>query len=470
MVLQKCHFFSTPLTIEATNNAYRDFHKRLTDMGFGEQAEAAIVQTNAESVESAIEFIIKHGDSVLWHRFITNKDDNNENTPIKVTIKEDEPCYACSMPYNKHLIDENGQKIIKKSNKNMFNDDLSDIELELNNNIDDELPNYSDIISTDNIKNDHERQKDEMKKILQNRLKILNNNNNNNDNDGDILKDEEIKEESYKGPKKTCGVCLEDLPESEFFVAPCNHNYCKTCLQSHYKIKTKDGDVLKLSCIDPNCDREILEDEMIHFLTDKELLNKFKKFKRDKLLMLNPNARFCCKPDCDGYMIGSRLRPKLKCPICSTEVCYNCSAQWHGYFVGCNANTDMGYAKWALNKDVQKCPKCRVKIEKADGCNHMTCWSCKHEFCWICKGPYNDAHFAWWNILGCPGGQDTPSFCRCPPCFPSWMNRLIILICFLGIIVPFAFVAAILWLLLLCLVFCVKCEFKCDFDPCNIFD
>merc|ERR1711971_218735 len=274
------------------------------------------------------------------------------------------------------------------------------------------------------------------------------------------------------GPTKRCDVCLEDVPLDMFHVPPvgaCAHEYCKTCLTQHYAVKTKDGDVLKVACIDPKCDRQIEEEEILSFLIDPEIRAKFIKFKRNKLLMLNPRVRFCCKPGCEGSMTGSRMQRKLQCPKCDTAVCFNCGQPWHGYFVGCNQQVDMGYAKWALNKDIQKCPKCRMVIEKVDGCNHMTCSSCRYEFCWMCRGAYTEYHFEWWNIFGCPGAMYTPKYCRCPHCFPRWMNRILIILCFLGVVVPLVFVAGFMYVFFVCLImFCIRCEWKCpDMD---IFD
>jgi ariadne-1 len=42
-------------------------------------------------------------------------------------------------------------------------------------------------------------------------------------------------------------------------------------------------------------------------------------------------------------------------------------------------------ANWIL-ANTRKCPACTARIEKNQGCNHMTCRQCKHEFCWVCMG------------------------------------------------------------------------------------
>ena len=52
---------------------------------------------------------------------------------------------------------------------------------------------------------------------------------------------------------------------------------------------------------------------------------------------------------------------------------------------------------WAKeNKDkVSFCPMCRTRIEKNEGCNHMTCGFCGYEFCWVCgaSATAEDNHF-----------------------------------------------------------------------------
>eukprot|EP00553_Chaetoceros_curvisetus_P004583 CAMPEP_0204618916 /NCGR_PEP_ID=MMETSP0717-20131115/5421_1 /ASSEMBLY_ACC=CAM_ASM_000666 /TAXON_ID=230516 /ORGANISM="Chaetoceros curvisetus" /LENGTH=398 /DNA_ID=CAMNT_0051632775 /DNA_START=218 /DNA_END=1414 /DNA_ORIENTATION=+ len=44
-------------------------------------------------------------------------------------------------------------------------------------------------------------------------------------------------------------------------------------------------------------------------------------------------------------------------------------------------------AKWVLGY-TKKCPKCKWRIQKNQGCSHMRCRQCGHEFCWICLQDY----------------------------------------------------------------------------------
>ena len=57
---------------------------------------------------------------------------------------------------------------------------------------------------------------------------------------------------------------------------------------------------------------------------------------------------------------------------------------------------------WIL-ANTEECPnrKCNKRIEKNQGCNHMTCSQCRHEFCWMCKGPWSEH------------GQNTGGYYKC---------------------------------------------------------
>lgn len=65
---------------------------------------------------------------------------------------------------------------------------------------------------------------------------------------------------------------------------------------------------------------------------------------------------------------------------------------------------------------VRFCPVCRAKVEKNEGCNHMTCIICKYEFCWFCLGYAGTGsnHFDPMNPYSCGAGQFDRTATRWP--------------------------------------------------------
>jgi hypothetical protein len=72
---------------------------------------------------------------------------------------------------------------------------------------------------------------------------------------------------------------------------------------------------------------------------------------------------------------------------------------------------------WVNNHGgVRFCPVCRTKVEKNEGCNHMTCIICRYEFCWFCLGyaGHDAHHFDPWNPRSCGAGQFDRTATRWP--------------------------------------------------------
>ena len=119
---------------------------------------------------------------------------------------------------------------------------------------------------------------------------------------------------------------------------------------------------------------------------------------------MDPYVRWCPKPDCGTMLRAESLDVKyLTCHVCKEKVCFNCNEKWHPK-ISCERASDKSYSNWSMRKkNVDKCPNCKLRIEKESGCNHMTCWYCKYEFCWICKAEAfeGSGHFDPYSWNGC---------------------------------------------------------------------
>ena len=71
--------------------------------------------------------------------------------------------------------------------------------------------------------------------------------------------------------------------------------------------------------------------------------------------------------------------------------CFNCHGPWHSG-ISCHKNqkNDKSLKLWSKKyfghgqKNAQKCPKCKIYIQRSEGCDHMICTNCSTEFCYRC--------------------------------------------------------------------------------------
>jgi hypothetical protein len=214
-----------------------------------------------------------------------------------------------------------------------------------------------------------------------------------------------------------CQICTFSYKKEHFFHLPgCNHEFCRNCMGEHLASNIKDGKVVKIKCMDFECQEEFTEKD-IHNFGSEEIVKKYTKFTTDIRVETDPNLKWCPRNNCGGFARRQRGRccgwkDNAICNSCHNAMCFKCGAVAHPG-ASCNSVGNAELREYIKNSNVVKCPNCGFGTEKIDGCNHMTCAKCRYDWCWLCRGKYYDNHFEPWNMFGCPGSQyGSPNVCK----------------------------------------------------------
>ncbi|CAK70958.1 unnamed protein product (macronuclear) [Paramecium tetraurelia] len=194
-----------------------------------------------------------------------------------------------------------------------------------------------------------------------------------------------------------CPICQEYKGDN--FDLECKHRFCRNCLEQYLNVKIDEGIVMHIRC--PSCSYTISYEEVVQII-QKLKLAKFEKFRTQYKGENNPSMRHCPNKSCDLYVLLDTDR----C-ICGQEICKDCGNESHG-FSSCNKLMDEIFVLDSRQEKIQRCPKCKIIVQKEGGCNHMTCKRCQYQFCWICRRQYTSKHYNNYNyFFGCPNKQYT---------------------------------------------------------------
>jgi hypothetical protein len=182
-----------------------------------------------------------------------------------------------------------------------------------------------------------------------------------------------------------CPICLE--PPVTPVSLSCGHRWCKACLVT-YMTSAADTRSFPVGCLGNQGRCTVL----IPMWTAREVLPPAD---FDALALAAFHAyvqarpgeyHYCPTPDCpQAYPNGPQNAP-LSCPSCLARICVSCHVEYHEG-VTCADREDGGdrlFQEWMRSHDVKKCPGCNAPIERAAGCNHMTCTRCHTHTCWVC--------------------------------------------------------------------------------------
>ena len=152
-----------------------------------------------------------------------------------------------------------------------------------------------------------------------------------------------------------------------------------------------------------------------------------------KLSKHSPYSCVVCRK-CETWCVKTDLdEPMMRCQKCQSTFCFDCLHSWHGYNNKCGSKTTLpisvieeyidvmdtdesrkkqlisAYGLKILERetndyladkmldiaiasegsDLQRCPKCRVIVQRSEGCNRMRCGICSTVFCYLCGNSLN---------------------------------------------------------------------------------
>ncbi|XP_019395322.1 PREDICTED: ranBP-type and C3HC4-type zinc finger-containing protein 1 [Crocodylus porosus] len=227
-----------------------------------------------------------------------------------------------------------------------------------------------------------------------------------------------------------CPICLGIVPPGEgVTLRECLHAFCRDCLKG--TILNSPEPEVPCPYIDKNysCMGQLLEREIKALLSPEEY-ERFLDLGVSIAETRSPCSYHCKTADCRGWCFFEDDVNEFSCPVCLKVNCLLCQAihesmNCREYQDDLQARAEKDQAarqtSEMLTSMVQRgeamhCPRCRIVVQKKDGCDWIRCTVCHTEICWVTKGPR-------WGPAG-PG--DTSGGCRCrlkgAPCHPHCQN------------------------------------------------
>uniref|UniRef100_A0A673V7D5 E3 ubiquitin-protein ligase RNF144A n=1 Tax=Suricata suricatta TaxID=37032 RepID=A0A673V7D5_SURSU len=175
------------------------------------------------------------------------------------------------------------------------------------------------------------------------------------------------------------------------------------CLKQYVELLIKEGLETAISCPDAACPKQgrLREDE-IECMVAAEIMQRYKKLQFEREVLLDPCRTWCpasaCQAVCQLQDLAPQMPQLVRCTACDTEFCSACKASWHPG-QGCPETMPITFlpgetsSAFKLEEDdapIKRCPKCKVYIERDEGCAQMMCKKCKHAFCWYCLESLDD--------------------------------------------------------------------------------
>ena len=198
----------------------------------------------------------------------------------------------------------------------------------------------------------------------------------------------------------TCRICFDEVPADKARAAPCGHSFCDECYSGYLDNAVQEGSSCVLApCPEQECSTAVplkLWEQML----EKERFERLRRFRLENFVSFSKDLRWCPGVGCSKVVRSGSSVSSVKCQVsqggCGAAICVRCGEEAHQP-ASCpvmaewdeKCQNESETANWIL-ANTKRCPKCTTRIEKNQGCNHMSCSQCKYEFCWMCMGDWTE--------------------------------------------------------------------------------
>lgn len=161
-----------------------------------------------------------------------------------------------------------------------------------------------------------------------------------------------------------CIACRNEIKPIDMINAPCDHEYCLSCLEGLFKASMIDE-----SLFPPRCCGTAFDMENVRTMLKSDLIQDFE---RKQIEFESTNKTYCHSTVCSSFIPSSRIMGEVAtCPDCELKTCTNCKSESH--LDDCPRDTALQQLLLTAQENGwQRCHSCSRVIELNVGCNHMT--------------------------------------------------------------------------------------------------
>lgn len=184
---------------------------------------------------------------------------------------------------------------------------------------------------------------------------------------------------------ENCSICW--TPAENPVKTRCGHSYCADCFEMLCLARAAPGKggQASIACEgnEGKCHVPLPLDELESLLLSAAFEDLFETSFKAYVASHPTELRNCSTPDCDQVYRVTSTTGIFTCGRCVRSCCTACHVHHPGR--GCNeTEDDVALARAMSQLKIRKCPECGTLLQKAFGCNHMTCGGCRAHICWVC--------------------------------------------------------------------------------------